>query len=888
MSSSTGASHKRRTADCIRTVANFSHLRPAFLADRAEWNPQLFRLALPQSSPKLAALFEKIASLDERDLREDGTTYKHMIFTDLHNSTYGIRLLASAFFAHGYTPAFHRHGTGFAIDLDAGGDAADGRRFAALTGKKVLDRSQSVGFRKEVIAAFNDRTANTHGARLRFLILDQGFKEGIDLFDIRYIHLFEPLLVRADERQAIGRGTRYCGQKGLVFHPQYGWPLYVFRYEVGLPRPIQGSHTLGELGMRTMGMDFRRAVFAAEADLAAAAAAVDRDLTAPVHRFRTEAPPPVLGDHAGRAMSGGSFSPDPSAPPFAEGAFAFSGGARAVAAPAPAPPPRVMGYDYMRAYIRDRFWQFRYPSARMENLCDAPPEGGSPRILELTPTQEFVRHYFQPASAYKGLLAYHSVGTGKGCTAIATATSGWEQEGYTILWVTRHTLKGEVFKNLFDQVCSMTFREQVHQRRLRLGDIGPRHLSKGWMPPISYRQFSNMLLQKNSVYAKMLRRNGARDPLRRTLLIIDEAHRLYSPKTPASERPNTEILERMIQRSYTASGPDSVRVLLMTGTPIIDDGMELVRLLNLLRPKEEALPTDFEDFADEYLDGDGYFTRNGRRRFENRIAGYISYLDRSGDARTFAHPRIEDVIVPMTYAPSGNDQAAPDEPRLEAQLKARRAALRKGLAAARADAKGSVAIAREEAAQAKTQYEDCREANPKPRGKKAIAWQDPCEGDAAYLAAAKEALSNARAAAKEPPTADAALVAEIAALEARIRDLKAGRAAAIARRKGLKDEVAEAREQYQDLAAALAASRARARSIQDPALRKEAILAIRQGVAVHVKEAKAEYMALRARRDQAANEGRLARIEMGTATLGDLSQETALSKRCHVNTEAGN
>ena len=69
-------------------------------------------------------------------------------------------------------------------------------------------------------------------------------------------------------------------------------------------------------------------------------------------------------------------------------------------------------------------------------------------------------------------------------------------------------------------------------------------VSKHWMNPISYKQFSNMLLQKNKIYDEMVNRNGKEDPLRKTLLIIDEAHKLYSPGVAASEKPIHQYWKR--------------------------------------------------------------------------------------------------------------------------------------------------------------------------------------------------------------------------------------------------------------------------------------------------------------------------------------------------------
>jgi len=204
---------------------------------------------------------------------------------------------------------------------------------------------------------------------------------------------------------------------------------------------------------------------------------------------------------------------------------------------------------------------------------------------------------------------------------------------------------------MFDQVCHIGIQDQIDKGLLPLSKVSMKSKSKliseKWMNPISYKQFSNMLLKKNKIYDEMVKRNGEQDPLRKTLLIIDEAHKLYAPSVAKSEKPNTDILEDMIQKSYNISGDDSVRLLAMTATPYTEDGMEMVKLLNLLRHTDK-FPDSFENFSSVYLDDSGKFTKSGITKFQNQLSGYISYLNRSNDARSFAYPVMHDVVVNMS------------------------------------------------------------------------------------------------------------------------------------------------------------------------------------------------------------------------------------------------
>jgi hypothetical protein len=626
-----------KTADCIRNRTNFTIPKTYHMIDKKDFNPEMLNAYInSDASPKLKLLLEQIRLLDEKDMKETGKLHKHLIFTDVNRSTFGAKLIASALTANGLHLVYHPQGTGFSMTDDKKLLKTKQSNYAVLLSKSFYDRPVNAKIRKVILDKFNSRPDNIYGELVRFIVLDQGFKEGIDLFDVKYVHLFEPLAVNADEKQAIGRATRFCGQKGLQFHPRFGWSLYVFKYDVTISKELQDTwidfddtKTLFELYIKNSNLDMRKIIFANQLENATIDAAVDRDLNKPVHLFSIDSPEDIV-------LRGGGG-----------GVSKITGVRKSIA------PSKKMNLQNMHEYIKGNFSKFKYPPLKLENKCTGGSSvvGGAMNgnIVTFTPTQDFVRHYFQPSSAYKGILLHHSVGTGKTCTAIATATTSFDIENYTILWVTRHTLKTDIWKNMFSQVCNIDIQDKIRKGLVLPNKIvsKSKYMSANWLEPISYKQFSNMLLKKNKIYDEMVKRNGKDDPLRKTLLIIDEAHKLYSPTVAKSEKPNTDILEKMIHSSYDKSGTDSVRVMLMTATPFTEDGMEMIKLLNLLRD-DELFETDFNDFSSHYLDN-GYFTKKGLQVFKNKVSGYISYLNRSQDARNFAHPVIRNVYADMSY-----------------------------------------------------------------------------------------------------------------------------------------------------------------------------------------------------------------------------------------------
>ena len=105
--------------------------------------------------------------------------------------------------------------------------------------------------------------------------------------------------------------------------------------------------------------------------------------------------------------------------------------------------------------------------------------------------------------------------------------------------------------------------------------------NKNWVPPMTYKQFSNALKNKNEVGHKLFKRSP-RDPLRKTLIIVDEAHNRYNQDLSAIQRPDLNAITKAIHKSYQKSGDNSVKVLLLSATPASNDIIGFAKMMNLL------------------------------------------------------------------------------------------------------------------------------------------------------------------------------------------------------------------------------------------------------------------------------------------------------------------
>ena len=757
-------SYKVFKSTCVRKKANWTNTSTKYKFDKgSQFDPDRLLRDLPIVSPKLNKLLSVIEDLDRSDMRNHGHLFKHFIFSDIKGFQ-GAKIITSSLIAKGINLAYSYNRTQRKIELTPPNTLLKTRsnNFYLLSSVGVYDQPISVLKKKEILSNFNSRPDNVYGDIARFIVMDSGFKEGIDLFDIKYIHIFEPQSTGADQKQVIGRGTRTCGQKGLVFHPTMGWPLYVFNYDLEINERHQSSFNNStsafDLYLKTLNIDLRLFNFLSELESTVMLGSVDYDLNINIHNFtisNLDVGDSVYSNSNVRTI--GSLKTSD---------FRISGGGLF--------PPTRLKFNELREFISQNFSQYKWNDVKMENLCgyagpslekgkllpkpsfskksvtsnEARPEdnlgnlslndprlsnlsrdsftkedspinenlssddddstvklgppihilpgqelknpkelkiyntpipnrlispinskiltrkggigelmfGGAPSIVNLSPSQAFIKAYFTPETPYKGVLLNWSVGTGKTCAAIATATSSFESAGYTILWVTRTTLKNDIWKNMFEQVCSDKIREIIENAQATGTTIPAdqtermRLLSESWsIRPMSYKQFSNLVSKRNSFYKSLVNKNGTRDPLHKTLLIIDEAHKLYGGNDLSSiERPDMNALHKALMNSYIVSGEESVRVLLMTATPITVDPMELIKLLNLCKPPDSQLPENFDEFAQQFsLTDDGKFSSEGKAQFLDEIAGHISYLNREKDARQFAQPIIEQVAVPL-------------------------------------------------------------------------------------------------------------------------------------------------------------------------------------------------------------------------------------------------
>ena len=285
---STGKLRLNKNAKCVRNVGNWSKVKLSHRFDNAKFKAADIRKELPELSPKVNELIKNIKQLDARDIRKEGKKFKHFIFSDVRGLS-GIKIVGSALLANGFNLAMKPGKRDVEISIPRGSTSPKGSdNFVLLTATAMWNKPVSNKTKQQITGKtgiFNKRPDNVHGQQIRIVVGDSGFKEGVDLFDIKYVHILEPQLSSADFTQAVGRATRTCGQSGLQFVPNEGWVLNVFEYDLSLPSNRKGAKTVHELMLQVGKVDVSQTKTISELQNLALQSAVDRDLNLAINFF---------------------------------------------------------------------------------------------------------------------------------------------------------------------------------------------------------------------------------------------------------------------------------------------------------------------------------------------------------------------------------------------------------------------------------------------------------------------------------------------------------------------------------------------------------------------------------------------------------------------------
>ena len=93
--------------------------------------------------------------------------------------------------------------------------------------KNASANPKAAGENLDKLRRVYNSASNKNGDYLHIIIASQGYNEGLDLRGVRHIHMFEPFITMTQDKQAIGRGARFCSHSDL---PLSDWNVNIHRY----------------------------------------------------------------------------------------------------------------------------------------------------------------------------------------------------------------------------------------------------------------------------------------------------------------------------------------------------------------------------------------------------------------------------------------------------------------------------------------------------------------------------------------------------------------------------------------------------------------------------------------------------------------------------------
>ncbi len=260
-----------------------------------------------------------------------------------------------------------------------------------------------------------------------------------------------------------------------------------------------------------------------------------------------------------------------------------------------------------------------------------------PKEYKLQVQQQFLGKYINPKTPYKGVLVFHRIGAGKTCTAVNIAEQ-WKNKRKIIV-VTPASLIGNFRDELRSPCAGNNYLK--NSERSKLSNLHPSSQE--------YKEIIKKSDKRINKYYKIYSYNKFVElaeekaiSFHNTLLIIDEIQNMVS-----ATGKYYDVLYEAIHES-----PDSLRVVLLSATPMFDKPVEIALTMNLLRiPFEFPEGRQFEKmFVKTYYNsrtGKTYQKAKNLDKFKEMIKGYVSYY-RGAPEHAFPEAKIKYVKCQMS------------------------------------------------------------------------------------------------------------------------------------------------------------------------------------------------------------------------------------------------
>jgi hypothetical protein len=253
-----------------------------------------------------------------------------------------------------------------------------------------------------------------------------------------------------------------------------------------------------------------------------------------------------------------------------------------------------------------------------DQLCNAE--------MELSTYQTVVRNFLSNETPYNGLLLFHGLGTGKTCSAITIAEqhrlflkqSGMQKYIYVL---GNPNIQSNFKKQLFHE-SQLIQKGDVWTCKSCVGNALLREINAGKeskeeiisrMETLIHKHYRFMGYRKFAIDATLRKKQKQLDEYQHCMIIIDEVQNV-------KENENSDISPSKALDFITKK--TTVKLLLLSATPMFNDPGEIIWLMNLLNRNDKR----YEVKESDMFTSDGDIIDSEIPRFLHHIRGYVSFV----------------------------------------------------------------------------------------------------------------------------------------------------------------------------------------------------------------------------------------------------------------------
>lgn len=244
---------------------------------------------------------------------------------------------------------------------------------------------------------------------------------------------------------------------------------------------------------------------------------------------------------------------------------------------------------------------------------------------------EFMKeHTLNKEQLSRGLLIYHGLGSGKTCTSLlmSKAIRKASEKKMKIILLIQARLEIDPWKKELFGNCGM-IRERKNQ-----------YASQKKFYELINNKYNTYIIHYNAF--NVLKQKVDEVNFNNSIIIVDETHNFLNSlrnidKTQRLKNPSFYLYSKIIKAKNS-------KLVLLTGTPIYNNPVELSYLFNMLTGNEKYMTIDFNTFNNKYIKEGEVINKN---LLMNKFHGMISYF-KGASEKAYAKKQQKMTKSPLT------------------------------------------------------------------------------------------------------------------------------------------------------------------------------------------------------------------------------------------------